>query len=215
MKSKPDMTPTVSISVKNGKITGLDTTSGFIHTPVVVNAAGIYAKQVAGWAGIELPLKNALLHVVITEPTTLISENMPVIEILNPELIYIEGRTSPGSRGNMAEYSAGGAEKTESFNHAPQLDQFIEKYADNLRHRMPMIFDLGIMNCYAGIRTLTPDDLPILGHVDEVEGYINDCGWGGNGISHAPVGGQLIAECILKTNKVPVKVDPFLLNRFD
>ncbi|RLC17196.1 MAG: hypothetical protein DRI57_10130 [Deltaproteobacteria bacterium] len=206
-------TKAVNIKVRNGKVAGVETTSGFIHTPVVVNAAGIYAKQVARWAGIRLPLTNALLHVVLTEPTPMIQDNMPLIEVLNPELIYVEGRTSIGSEGNIAEYSLGNV-KTESFDHVAQLELFTEKYADHILYRIPEIFNLGITNCYAGIRTLTPDDFPILGHTDEVEGYVSDCGWGGRGISHAPAGGRLIAECISKTHKLPVSIEPFLLSRF-
>jgi glycine/D-amino acid oxidase-like deaminating enzyme len=47
-----------------------------------------------------------------------------------------------------------------------------------------------------------------------VEGYVNSCGWGGEGVTGAPAGGQLVAEYIFagQTETLPLK--SFLLSRF-
>ena len=196
-----------NIVVRNGKVVGVDTTRGFVSTPIVINAAGIYASEVGSWVGIDIPLINALRHTIRSELTPLVPKGIPMIEVLNPEEIYIE------TKGHSLDFSLG-FDITDSHAHVANLQHLVEKYGDAIVHRMPVMRDLGIQSCEAGIRSMTPDDLPILGPVDTVEGFINDCGWGGSGVSLAPAGGKLITECILGTSNLPVSVEPFLLKRF-
>jgi len=94
------------------------------------------------------------------------------------------------------------------------LHRLVEKYGEHVIYRMPKIAGLGVMRYYAGIRSLTLDGLPILGPVDAVEGYINDCGWGGDGVSHAPAGGQLIAGFVTGTSNLQLNIETFRLRRF-
>ncbi len=195
----------IDIIVQNAKVIGVKTTRGLIATPFVVNAAGIYAKEVGKWIGLDIPITNALRHIVVTD--LLIPEDMPLIEVLNPVQIYI------GSTGGRADYTVGSFE-TDRFEHKPDLMLLIKTHLDDLMHRAPALAEAGIVTCTAGIRSLTPDGLPILGPVEEVSGYINDCGWGGTGISHGPAGGQVIAECIAGTSNLPVSIEPFLMKRF-
>ncbi len=212
------------IIVRGGRVVGVGTTHGYISTPTVVNAAGIYDKIVAKWAGVDLPTFKAIRHTLITEPTSLLPRNDVLIEIRNPTAIYI------GREGSSAKYSVG-LDETDSFAHGPDLLSLEQKYGNALFHRMPELAELRIMKCIAGIRslphrTLFPDrdrsdavpnvgrSLPILGPVDAVEGYINSCAWGGLGVAQSPVGGMLVAGCVTGTNRVALSIEPFLLKRY-
>lgn len=195
------------ITVENQKVTGVDTTHGHISTPNVINAAGVYAKLVGRWVGLELPLTNSLRHTLLTEPSSLIDEHMSMLEILNPLEIYVE------AKGQRADFTLG-VDETDDFEHVADLKMVVGKYGDDIAYRMPAIAKLGIVSVIAGIRTLTPDGRPILGPVDTLFGYFNDCGWGGSGVSLAPGGGKLIAESITGTKNPLLGVEPFLLGRF-
>lgn len=212
------------ILLQKNKVVGVKTTGGIIHTPIVVNAAGIYDKLVAGWVGIDLPTIKAIRHTLFTEPTNLIPKNMTLIEILNPQVIYI------GGESGAAKYSVG-LDETGSFAHVPDLPGLVDKYGDSLVYRMPEIAQLRIKNCIAGIRSLPANkvnienvsgqrlsqvgrSLPILGPVDGIDGYFNDCAWGGLGVAHSPAGGNLIAQLITKKNNLSINIDPFLLKRY-
>jgi len=196
-----------NILQKKNRVVGVDTTAGIVSSPIVVNAAGIYAKQVAGWAGVELPLHLDLRHNVYTEKIPSIPADMPLLEILNPVVIYL------GATGQRADYTVGSFPPT-SFAHRPNLALLLKTHLADLEYRMPDVAQAGIIKCTAGIRAHSPDDLPILGPVKDVEGYYNNCGWDGHGVMHSPIGGQLVASCITGIEVPPIPIEPFLLNRF-
>ena len=47
--------PATGLVMEGDRVTGVRTAAGTISTPVVVNAAGPHAREVAGWAGVDLP----------------------------------------------------------------------------------------------------------------------------------------------------------------
>ncbi|MCA9911540.1 MAG: FAD-binding oxidoreductase, partial [Anaerolineae bacterium] len=74
---------------------------------------------------------------------------------------------------------------------------------------------VGIASGWTGVRPLSPDHHPIIGPVAGVEGFVNSCAWGGEGIMHSPIGGQLVAEYIHAGAPRTFPIDRFLLSRFD
>jgi glycine/D-amino acid oxidase-like deaminating enzyme len=81
-------------------------------------------------------------------------------------------------------------------------------------HRVPILEKAPVLTAWTGIRPLTEDDLPILGPVPSVKGFVLNCGWGGMGIILAPVAGQLIAEYIVQGYCSTMDVRPFRIERF-
>lgn len=197
----------LGIKTSDSRVVGVETTDGFINSPVIVNATGIYAKQIGKLIGLDLPIQNALRHNVYTAPIASVPEGMPLIEVLNPEVIYL------GSSGKRVDYTIGTFD-TDSYEHKPNLDLLLERHLNDLIYRVPEVAEARIIDCTAGIRSITPDGLPILGPVDGIEGYINDCGWAGNGIMYAPIGGQLVADYIAHKKTTPINIEQFSLSRF-
>lgn len=198
----------VNIMVEGGRVVGVETHLGRIQTPIVVNAAGIYAKEIAAFVGLDLPLSYDLSHNVYTDSINDIPDNMPLIEILAPVIMYI------GSRGKFADYTIGRFEP-EGFVHKPQLEKLIEMHYDDLLYRCPSIAQAPIRECVAGIRTKTPDDLPIIGPISQIAGYVNNCGWSGRGVMHAPIAGKLAALTATGGAYEGIDIRPFLAERFD
>lgn len=198
----------INILIEGDRVVGVETHLGRIQTPIVVNAAGIYAKEVAAFVGLDLPLSHDLSHNVYTDPINDIPETMPLIEVLAPVVMYI------GARGKLADYTIGRFEP-EGFAHKPQLEKLIEQYYDDLFYRCPSIAKAPIRECVAGIRTKTPDDLPIIGPISQIVGYINNCGWAGRGVMHAPIAGKLAALNAIGETHDSIDIGPFLAERFE
>ena len=59
----------------------LATTAGDVHAARVVNAAGAGARQLAGWLGVDFPMRAEPIQVSVTEP----------VEPLIPHLVYAAG----------------------------------------------------------------------------------------------------------------------------
>jgi glycine/D-amino acid oxidase-like deaminating enzyme len=196
-----------NIVIHGGKVVGVETTRGFVSAPVVINAAGIHAREVGAWIGLDLPLANALRHIVYNVPIPIVPEDMPMLEVLNPVVIYI------ASRGKRPDYTIG-TFPTDSFEHKPNLELMLDKHLDDLIYRVPALAMAGVESVIAGIRCATQDFFPILGPVDEISGYFNNCGWGGYGITNGPVGGVLVAECIAGKSELDISIEHFVLKRF-
>ena len=92
---------------------------------------------------------------------------------------------------------------------------FLEEIIDYSSFRAPALEDAGLLTSWAGIRPITPDDGPILGWSAHLENFINDCGWGGHGVMHAPAAGMAIAELIIDGVATTIDISPFAYSRFE
>jgi sarcosine oxidase subunit beta len=61
---------------------------------------------------------------------------------------------------------------------------------------IPRLRNTAVIRSFSGLRPFTPDGLPILGPVTGLEGFIIAAGHEGDGISLAPITGQLITALI-------------------
>ncbi|MFD1560119.1 NAD(P)/FAD-dependent oxidoreductase [Paraburkholderia silviterrae] len=61
-------TAVTCILIADGEVSGVDTTAGRIHAPIVVDAAGAWTRQVAEACGIRVPLVTTAQQLFVTEP---------------------------------------------------------------------------------------------------------------------------------------------------
>ncbi len=192
------------IALDGNRVSGVQTTAGAISTPLVVNAAGPRAALVASWVRVNLPIKNFKRTIFITDRFDEVPEDTPFVMDLSVEWYF--RKEGKGILMGM------GTEESTAFE--PQLDwEFLDTMIQHALHRAPILANARVMRGWAGLRPLTPDDYPILGPVDGIVGYVNACGWGGHGVMHAPIGGQLVAEWIA-TGRTTMNLTPFLAARF-
>jgi sarcosine oxidase subunit beta len=186
-------------------VVGVETSAGYIATPIVVNAAGARAAQIAAWVNLQLPITNYKRTVFITDRFDAIPDNTPFVMDLAVEWYFRkEGR---GILMGM------GTEESTIFE--PQLEwEFLDTMIQHALRRAPILANACVMRGWAGLRSLTPDDYPILGRAPNVDGFINACGWGGHGVMHAPIAGQLVAELIADGVPTTMDIAPFRLERF-
>jgi sarcosine oxidase subunit beta len=193
------------LQIEGGRMVGVHTTEGTITTPCVVNAAGFNGRQVAAWAGMDLPITNVKRHIFCTGPLAAYPEVFPFTYEVEPTW-YIR-REGPGLLIGMG--------TSPSDEEDPQVDWgFLDKVIEHSIHRAPVLEEAGVKTAWAGLRPLTPDEDPILGPADEVQGFWNDSGWGGQGIMLAPGGGRIVAEWIVEGAPRSAAADDFLARRF-
>ncbi|MDH4138113.1 MAG: FAD-binding oxidoreductase [Anaerolineae bacterium] len=193
------------LQVQGERVVGVHTSAGPVATGCVVNAAGFRAREVAHWAGMELPITNYKRHIFVTGPVAAYPDIFPFTYEL--EVGWYLRREGPGLLIGMG--------KQESDEDDPQVDwSFLDQVVEHSMHRAPPLAEAGVMSGWAGLRSLTPDDDPILGPAPHLEGFYNDCGWGGHGIMNAPAGGMILADLILHGQTDLVDVYPFRAERF-
>ncbi len=198
-----------AIRIANGKIIGVDTTQGSFDAPIVVNAAGAWAKHVAGLAGIQVPLETwthdvAFLH----RPPTLGRIPACIDDVINcyfrPEgsaLILAAGEDE-SLRGDPPD--------AEDQTPTPT---FVEKLIDQMVQRIPKIEQSGLHSIHVGRDGITPDQRAIYSGTD-VEGFYLACGLSGTGFKTSPAAGASMVELILDGAPKTVDITPFRFSRF-
>jgi sarcosine oxidase subunit beta len=194
-----------AIPVRNGRIEGVLTDEGLIASEVVVNAAGPWAAEVGRWTGVEIPIINSARSIVVTGPFPHVPADWPFVEDMTTEWYF-----RPEGRGVLMGMGKWPTEDLDIQFSPEMMDEIIEAAV----HRVPILEQATVQTAWTGIRSLTPDERPILGPVSAVDGFILNCGWGGTGIIQAPIAGQLVAEYVVQGYTSTMDIGPLNLGRF-
>ncbi|MBE7432957.1 MAG: FAD-binding oxidoreductase [Anaerolineales bacterium] len=198
-----------AIHASGGKVTGVSTTKGDFSSPIVVNAAGPWAKHVAALANIDVPLVTwthdvAFLH----RPPALGRIPACIDDVINcyyrPEgsaLILAAGED---------ESLRGEAPDEEDQTPTPT---FLEKLIDQMVKRIPKIEESGLHSIHVGRDGITPDQRAIYSGTD-LNGFYLACGLSGTGFKTSPAAGASMAELILDGTPQTVDITPFRFSRF-
>ncbi len=198
-------TPVTDIIVTDGKVTGVKTPIGEIATPLVIDAAGPYAKLVGEMAGVKVPVEPYRRQIVTTGQLDFIPETMPMVVDVSSGL-YCHKE----SRGLLMGWADDTVEPGFDESQDPDYnDNILMKALD----RIPRLETAEVANSWAGLYETTPDHHAIIGFADEVAGFFIIGGFSGHGFMHAPGAGIIAAELI--TGQQPsVDIGHLAPNRF-
>ena len=198
-----------AVRTAGGKVTGVDTTKGDFDAPIVVNAAGAWAKQVAGLAGIEVPLETwthdvAFLH----RPPSLGRIPACIDDVIN---CYFRPEGSALILAAGEDESLRG-EPPDAEDQTP-TDTFLEKLIDQMVQRIPKIEQSGLHSIHVGRDGITPDQRAIYSAAGP-DGFYLACGLSGTGFKTSPAAGASLVELILDGAPKTVDITPFRFSRF-
>lgn len=158
------------------------TDKGDIATPWVINAAGLWAREVAAMAGVDLPLMP-------TEHQYFVTETIPEIAALDRRLPSVADRDGEYYlRQEGKGLLVGAYEKDMRFwaEDGTPLDFAHELFADDLDRiepnmlraidRVPVVGTAGIKRVINGPMIWSPDSSALFGPVPELTGYFCCCG---------------------------------------
>lgn len=200
-----EKTEVIGIKIKGGKVQGVETTKGPVFSPVVVNAAGPWAGDVARMAGLDLPVKPYRRQVFVTKAFDDIPKPVPMV-IDQDVTFYFRGE-DPGVLMGMSD-----RDEPSSFN--LNVDRnFMERVIEAAVHRAPVLDKAEILKGWAGLYEVTPDDNPIIGEVAGLEGFFCAIGFSGHGFQQGPAVGLLLSQLILD-GRTEFDLKPFAHDRF-
>ncbi len=153
------------------------TPKGDIHTPWVVNAAGLWGREVAKLAGIKLPLQP-------TEHQYFVTEAMPDVQAHGTRLPSVSDRDGEyylRQEGNgllvgayekdMKFWAEDGTPLDFAHDLFPNDLERIEENMMNAIERLPAVGKAGIKRVINGPMIWSPDSNVLMGPVPEVDGY--------------------------------------------
>jgi heterotetrameric sarcosine oxidase gamma subunit len=189
-----------SCLTRRGAVAGVRTAEGDIEAEVVVNCAGMWARQLGARSGVNIPLQAAEHYYLITEKIPGMSPTFPVLE-------------DPGSYGYFREevggmlvgffepvcapWKVGGVPEDFSFGElAPDWDR-MGPYLEKALGRVPVALETGIRKFFCGPESFTPDLQPLVGEAPELRNYFVAAGLNSIGILTGGGIGRVLAHWIL------------------
>jgi sarcosine oxidase subunit beta len=198
-----------AIHMAGGKVIGVGTTLGDLASPIVVNAAGAWAKQVASLAGIAVPLETWTHDVAFLHRPPSLGRIPAVIDDVINCYFRPEGGALILAAGED-ESLRGEAPDAEDQTPTPT---FVERLIDQMVQRIPKIEESGLHSIHVGRDGITPDQRAIYSGTD-LGGFYLACGLSGTGFKTSPAAGASMAELILDGTPKTVDITPFRFSRF-
>jgi sarcosine oxidase, subunit beta len=209
-------TEVTGIRTEGGKVVGVETSKGPVSTSIVVNAAGPWAKQIGAMAGLTLPIEPLRRHIFVSEPPAGAEGWARDGHRLAPEsrIMVIDFETTFYFHREGANLLFGMGDPTEPYGFDQEVNwEVLERVAPVAAHRLPVIEDAPIAHAWAGLYEMTPDAMPILGPMEELQGFHMIGGFSGHGFQHAPAAGRILADLIVGRDP-GMDLSPFAASRF-
>jgi sarcosine oxidase, subunit beta len=180
------------IKVEEGRVVGLETDRGRIVTERVILTAGVWSRELARTAGLDLPVHPEKRHVFHTEPGDPLPRELPLtIDFATGFYFHREG----------SGLLFGGRAET------------LEELAPVAVKRLPILEHLAVRGGWWGYYEMSPDHNALVGSAAEAEGLVFATGFSGHGFQQAPVIGEHVAQLALGRPTL-FDLSPFSVERF-
>ena len=197
----------VKINANAGSITGVTTDKNQYVSPIIINATGTWAGEIAKLAGSYLPIMPRRGFILVTSPAPKIVHH----KVYDAD--YVANVASSDADLQSAAVVEGTASGTiligasrERVGFKGDMDiSILRQLARQAISLFPVLADIQLLRAYRGFRPYAPDHLPVIGPDKNIAGLWHAAGHEGAGIGLAPATGDLIAAQI--TGRTPF-MDP-------
>ena len=180
----------VESAVRSNGVWRVQTTSGSFAAPVLVNAAGAWADDLARCCGLAplglTPKRRSAC--IVPAPAGIDVRGWPQIGNI-AETFYAKAM---GGKLMISPADADPAEPHDAFADDLALAEAIDRYQGFVDHEVSRI-----ESSWGGLRTFAPDGDPVIGFDPRTEGFFWSAGQGGYGIQTAPAWSALAAGLVL------------------
>ena len=187
------------VLVQDKKIRGVETTQGEFQAPILVNATGTWAGEIAKMAGSELPIAPRRGFILVTEPTKKyvfhkVYDSDYVANVASSDADLQTSTVVEGTRSGTI--LIGASRERVGFDGTMNIE-ILRRLASQATSLFPVLRDVQLLRAYRGFRPYAPDHLPVVGEDSLVKGLWHSAGHEGAGIGLAPGSAALITDAIL------------------
>lgn len=187
------------IQLRDRSVAGVSTSRGYIRTERVVNAAGVYAREIARFVGVNLPIVAFEHQYLVTQPVAEIVTDLPVVR--DPEnLLYFRSDANAlllgGYELEPVPWGLNGIPGDFNARLLPPDWSRFETLIPGALRRLPGLDSMGVARLVNGPDAYTPDHEFILGEAD-VRGFFVAAGFNSQGVGPAGIVGQMMAAWII------------------
>ena len=192
--------------IEGGRVRGVRAGDEVISTPLAIICAGPHSRGVGELAGVDIPILPYRRMSFITEPFDAVPATVPMTIEFRSGLYF-----HPESHGFL--FGMANPDDPPGFNKTVD-DEWMMRTVEALCARAPAFEEARVMRGWAGFYEITPDDNPLLGWIDEVEGLAVAAGFSGHGFMQGPAVGMCMAELITEGRATTVDISAFAPSRF-
>ena len=206
-------TEVTGIRRANGRVEGVETTSGPISAPVVIVAGGAWVVPLLRDLGVGVALQPVRVQVALFRRPPEAGGIHPVcIDGIEDMWLRPEGpdwgSTLVGVAGRKRE-----VEDPDAISEGVD-GEYVPRARDGLAKRIPAMADAPMRGGWAGVITATADGKPVLDRHAEIDGLYFFTGDNGSSFKTAPAIGQALAEWVVDGAPSVIDARPFRAARF-
>jgi sarcosine oxidase subunit beta len=200
-----------SVTLDGDRVDGVETDHGPFSAPVVVDAAGAWAAELAATVGVTIPVQPWRHETAYFGLPVGRDPSFPVV-IDHAAGVYFrpEGRELMLVGLESHNVVGGSPDRPDE----PPGNEVVDAMIAGLCSRLPWMTEGTYRTSHGGQDGITPDQRPILGPAGP-EGFVLACGFSGTGFKTAPAVGRSLAELILDGRSMAVDLAPYGLDRFE
>jgi 4-methylaminobutanoate oxidase (formaldehyde-forming) len=193
-------TAVTGIRVEKGRVAGVMTADGDVACEVVVNCAGMWAREVGRMAGVTVPLHASEHFYMVTEPMAGVTPDLPVLR--DPDgYIYVReevgGLLMGGFEPVAKPWGMGGIPGDFAFSLLPEDWEHFQVLMEQALIRIPALERAPVRRHVNGPESFTPDGRYLLGESPECRSFFVAAGFNSIGIASGAGAGRAVAEWIV------------------
>ena len=193
---------TSDVLTDNGRVTGVAWRSGqetgTIKADIVINCAGMWARELGTRTGVNIPLHACEHFYIVTEGIDGLGK-LPVLRVPDECAYYKEdaGKLMLGAfEPNAKPWGMDGIPEDFCFDQLPEDFEHFEPILAMGVNRVPILETAGIHTFFNGPESFTPDNRYYLGEAPELKGYWVAAGYNSIGIVSSGGAGFALAQWI-------------------
>lgn len=182
-----------SVRVANGRVAGVNTTTGEIDALTVVLMNGPWVDRLLQPLGVSIGIQNTRAQVVFFDRPAELKAGHPA---------FIDWTTGAHFRPHTYGLTMGGLNSSQveeknpdSFDESVSAS-FIDDVRQRIAARLPAMANARYVRGHAGVFDTTPDARPIISRVPGLDGLFVAAGFNGTGFALAPAVGACVAELV-------------------
>jgi glycine oxidase len=190
-------TEVTGLTVRSGRIQGVQTNRGDFPAARVVIASGAWSSRVMQSAGLELAVEPVRGQMIMFETTPGLLRHIT----LHGDHYLIPRQNGLVLAGSTLEYTGYNKETTEEARNT------LTEKAQGL---VPALSGYRVIRHWAGLRPGTATSVPYIGEHPQIQGLYVNTGHFRNGVVMAPASAQLLADCMLGRDSF-TRFEPYTL----
>ena len=186
-----------ALETKNGAVTGVMTDRGRITCDKLALCGGLWSRDLARPAGVNIPLHACEHMYIITDPIEGVGEKTPVLRDYDA-YIYVKedaGKLCIGGFEPEAKpWATHGVPEGHEYGVFPEDWEHFEVFMEGALERIPALETAGIRQFLNGAESFTPDNTYYLGETAEVRNLFVGTGFNSIGIASSGGAGMALAQ---------------------